>query len=185
MRRFSLTVLVLLLLAPAAALADHRAAGDGSLVVSGASARLITVKGSGLIFGHIDQGTVTVVDYNAADASAPQVSGSAGKVIGSMVVYSGADLRFLFPNGRYSLRFDGTGIDISAVGRGSVSATGLGTADDGALTANGGRSQELGQFPTVATFNGNGNGNGNGNISGGGGKGGQNSAPAAAFARGH
>src|SRR5712692_9558439 len=101
MRRFSLTVLVSFLLAPTAALADQRAAGDGSLVVSDASARLITVKGSGLIFGHINQGTVTVVDYNAADATAPQISGSAGKIVGNTVVYSGTDLRFLFSNGRY------------------------------------------------------------------------------------
>jgi hypothetical protein len=154
MRRFLLTVLVTILVAPAAALAADRAAGDGSLVVSGASARLITVKGSGLIFGHIDQGTVTVVDYSAADSSAPQISGASGKVIGSMVVYAGADVRFLFPNGRYSLRFDGTGISISAVGKGWVSATGLGTAEDGTVTVNGGKPQELGQALIIASFSG-------------------------------
>src|SRR5712691_10658911 len=110
MLRFSLIVLVSILLAPATAVAERRAAGDGSLVVSDASARLITVTGSGLIFGHIDQGTVTVVDYNGADTTAPQVSGASGKIIGNVVVYSGADLRFFFPNGRYALRFDGIGI---------------------------------------------------------------------------
>jgi hypothetical protein len=172
MRRLSLIVLMSFLLVPAAAFADHRAAGDGSLVVSDASVRLITVKGSGLIFGHIDQGTVTVLDYNAANTTAPQISGSPGRLIGNAVVYSGSDLRFLFPNGRYSLRFDGVGIDISAVGKGTVTAAGLGSPDDGTLTVNGGRSQDLGLVPIVASF------------TGGVGKGGQSSAPPG-LAKGH
>ena len=36
------------------------------------------------------------------------------------VVYSGTDVRFLFPSGKYTLKFDGTGIDISAVGKGTL-----------------------------------------------------------------
>jgi hypothetical protein len=179
MRRHALILLALCLLAPAAAQADHRTAGDGSLVVSDASARVITVKGSGLIFGHIDQGTVTVVAYDAANTSAPQISGSPGKIVGQTVVYFGTDLRFLFPNGRYSLRFDGVGIDISAVGKGTVTASGLGTADDGTVAVNGGKPLDLGLLPLTASFNG---GKGIGQNSG---KGiGQNIAPAP-LAKGH
>jgi len=153
MRRFLTVLLAVLVLAPAA-LADRRAAGDGALAVSGASARVIAVKGSGLIFGHIDQGTLTVISYDAAGASAPQITGATPKIVGNAVVYSGADIRFLFPNGRYSLRFEGTGIDISAVGKGNVTALGLGTGHDGTLTANSGDSEPLSVLSTNASFGG-------------------------------
>jgi len=147
-------ILLASLLCVPAALADRRAAGDGSLVVSGASARAITVRGSGLVFGHIQQGTLAVQSYDAADTYAPQISGASGRVVGNAVVYSGSDIRFLLPNGRFSIRIDGTGIDISAVGKGTVVAIGLGTADDGTLSVNSGAAQELGVLPTTARFSG-------------------------------
>src|SRR5579862_726019 len=147
-----LSILVACLVAVPVALADRRAAGDGSLSVSGASVRSITLKGSGLIFGHIHQGTLTVQSYDAADTSAPQVSGAAARIVGNAVVYSGTEIRFLLPNGRYTLRIDGTGIDISAVGKGTIVATGLGTDDDGTLSADGGPPQTIGVLPTTARF---------------------------------
>jgi hypothetical protein len=149
-----LALLAALLIAPAA-FADRHAVGDGALAVSGASARVIAVKGNGLIFGHIDQGSLTVLSYDAADSSAPQITGAIPKIVGNAVVYTGSDIRFLFPNGRYSLRFEGTGIDISAVGRGNVTALGLGTGHDGTLTANSGETQPLSVLSTTATFGGN------------------------------
>src|SRR5581483_7952660 len=98
-------------------------------------------QGSGLVFGHIQQGTLAVQSYDAADTYAPQISGASGRVVGNAVVYSGSDIRFLLPNGRFSIRIDGTGIDISAVGKGTVVAIGLGTADDGTLSVNSGAAQ--------------------------------------------
>src|SRR5579862_5103401 len=145
-------ILLAFLLWVPAALADRHAAGDGSLVVSDASARTITLKGNGLIFGHIQQGTLTILSYDAADTSAPQISGATAKIVGNGVVYSGSDIRFLLPNGRYTLRIDGTGIDISAVGKGTIVATGLGTDDDGTLSADGGPPQTIGVLPTTARF---------------------------------
>src|SRR5581483_10940602 len=97
-------ILIAFALSAPAALAATQAAGDGSLVVQDASARAITLKGSGLVFGHIQQGTLTVQSYDAADINAPQVSGSSGRIVGNAVVYSGSDIRFLLPNGRYTLR---------------------------------------------------------------------------------
>jgi hypothetical protein len=155
MRRFALVLLASLLLAPAA-FADRRVAGDGTLAVSGASARVIVVKGSGLIFGHIDQGTLTVLSYDAAGTSAPQITGATARIVANVVVYSGTDIRFLFPNGHYSLRFEGTGIDISAIGRGNVAAFGLGTTRDGTLSVDGGDPQAVTIFGVSARF---GNGN--------------------------
>ena len=153
MRRFLSVLLASLALVPAA-LADRHGAGDGSLVVSDASARSILLKGNGLVFGHIHQGTLTVLNYDAADTSAPQISGATARIVGNTVVYAGTELRFLLPNGRYLLRIDGIGIDISAVGRGSIVATGLGTVDDGSLSVNSGKSQPITVLTTAASFTG-------------------------------
>ena len=138
MRKLCLVLLASFLL-PAAALAERDAAGDGSLVVSGANARL-TVSGHGLIFGHLDRGTITIVgDYRPDDNTAlPSVSGARMKFTGGNVVYTGSDVRFLFPGGRYSLILDGTGIDVSAVGTGKLTAVGKGFPDDGTVTVDGG-----------------------------------------------
>ena len=152
MRQLSFFLFALLLV-PTAALAERGAAGDGSLVVSGASARIIFVQGNGLVFGHINQGTLTVVDYRGADQSNAQVSGSMLKLpAGSTIQYSGSDIRFLFPNGRYAFRVDGVGIDISAVGKGAVSAIGVGTTGDGTMATNGGKPLPLGPGPTTLVF---------------------------------
>ena len=35
-------------------------------------------------------------------------------------------MRFLFPSGTYTLKFEGSGIDLSAVGKGSLKVTGNG-----------------------------------------------------------
>jgi hypothetical protein len=154
MRRIVLILTAASLIAAPAALAERTASGDGSLVVSNANALTITVQGSGLIFGHIQQGTLTIVEYTPGESGTPQVSGgsmtkvSAGKVIR----WAGADVRFLFPNGRYTLRLEGFGIDISAVGRGYVSATGLGTGEDGTVATNRGKGIPLWQSATTLSF---------------------------------
>src|SRR5205085_4792323 len=117
MRKLCLVLLATLLLVPAAAFAERGSSGDGSLSVSDANGRLV-VSGHGVIFGHLDRGTITVVgDYKPDNNSAlSSVSGAKMKFTGGNVVYNGSDVRFLFPGGRYTLIVDGTGIDISAVG---------------------------------------------------------------------
>jgi hypothetical protein len=139
MRKLWVVLLASLSLLPAAAFAERGSSGDGSLVVSGANARL-TVSGHGLIFGHLDRGSITVVgDYRPDDNTAlSSVSGARMKLAGDNVVYVGSNVRFLFPGGRYTLIVDGTGIDISAVGTGRVTAVGKGTVDDGTISVDGG-----------------------------------------------
>jgi hypothetical protein len=144
MRKLCLVLLASLLLLPAAAFAERGLAGDGSLVVTNANARL-TVSGHGLIFGHLDRGTITVVgDYKPDDNSAlSSVSGARMKLSGANVVYTGSDVRFLFPSGRYTLIVDGMGIDISAVGNGKLTAVGKGFTDDGTVAVDGGVPQSV------------------------------------------
>src|SRR5262245_42932123 len=127
MRKLCLLLLASLLLLPAAALGDRGSANGGSLVISDASGKL-TVSGHGLIFGHLDRCTITVIgDYKPDDNTAlPTVSGAKIRFTGGYLVYSGSDVRFLFPGGRYTLVVDGSGVDLSAVGTGKLSAVGKG-----------------------------------------------------------
>jgi hypothetical protein len=146
-------VLVASLAFPAAAPARDLAPGEGSLSVDNASGSLL-LAGKGLVFGHLDRGTVTVLSYKPDGNSVPTVSGARMRLVGSTtnVVYTGSDMRFLFPGGRYVIEIEGSGIDISAVGRGSISALGAGTIDDGSIVADGGVSQQVGRFPVGALF---------------------------------
>jgi hypothetical protein len=85
-----------------------------------------------------------VGDYKPDDNTAlSSVSGAKMKFTGGNVVYSGSDVRFLFPGGRYTLIVDGTGIDISAVGNGKLTAVGKFLADDGTVTVDGGTPQSV------------------------------------------
>jgi hypothetical protein len=154
MRRLCLLLLLSALTLPTLALAARSAPGDGSLVVSKANGTIL-VRGKGLIYGHVSQGKLTVIDYKPDKVAVPSVSGA--KFVlepGSLdVVYAGTDIRFLFPGGKYTLRFEGAGIDISAVGKGSVQTIGAGSPDDGSFSINGGKPVPIG-FRAAASYSG-------------------------------
>jgi len=142
----------LALAVPVAALAAPAAVGDGSLALNSANGT-IYVSGRGLIYGHFDSGTLMVLDYKPDDGvSSPVVSSDKAKYAKGSGVYTGADVRFLLPSGRYTIELIGVGIDASAVGKGSIVATGLGSLDDGSYTVNGARPQALGKVPTTDLF---------------------------------
>jgi len=138
-----------------AATAGRATPGDGSLVVSNADGSL-TVQVKGVIFGHFDRGRMTVLDWKADNPNAlATVSGAKMDFKGAKanVVYSGKDVRFLFPSGSYTVKFEGGGIDLSAVGKGSLSVSGKTspTGDDGIVSVNGAKATPL---PSLAIFGG-------------------------------
>ena len=158
MRRCLLIVLVSLFAFPATALAGAAAAGDGSLSITGANVNSIIVVGHGLIYGYVDQGAVTVYSYVPDDGTQPQlqISGAAlpTKTPAGGARYAGSALRFLI-SGTYALKFEGSGINVSAVGRGTVTANGTDVttaSSDGTLAVNGGKPQSIGHNQTVAAF---------------------------------
>jgi hypothetical protein len=152
-RRTLLIVLAVLAL-PTAAAATQVAVGDGSLGVTGGSGTLF-VQGRGVIYGHFASGTLMVLDYKSDDGvSVPAVSNARGKLVRGSGVFSGTDVRFLLPSGRYTVELIGVGIDMSAVGKGSIVATGIGSFDDGSYTVNGGKPQPLTKIPTGDIFGG-------------------------------
>jgi hypothetical protein len=153
MRRVVLTLLVFQLALPAAGLAAVRAAGDGTLVVKNAMAQKITIDGRGTIFGHFDYGTLRIVDYNPFDAKDPQINGcdrtqQRGE---TTTICTGSDVRFFFGGGRYKIVLTGSGISLSAVGRGTATLTGAGTFDDGTYAVNGSKPQPLPSLIPVST----------------------------------
>jgi hypothetical protein len=151
MRRLLLIVLCSLLLPAGALGGGGSSTGDGSLEVQDASGR-ITVQIKGLIYGHLSQGSLTVIDYKSDNDTVPQISGASFRLVGGNVRYTGADMRFLFAGGQFTLRLEGSGIDISAVGKGTVTVVGSGTVDDGSLAVNGSRPQLIAPYQMVAPF---------------------------------
>ncbi|HUY72797.1 MAG TPA: hypothetical protein VMV08_11180 [Gaiellaceae bacterium] len=153
------------LAAPAVAVAVSRATGDGSLAVSGASGT-IYIQGSGVIYGHVDQGTLMVLQYKPDDGvSVPAVSSSKTKFVRGSGVFTASDVRFLLPSGQYTIELIASGIDISAVGKGSIVATSLSQPDsstslpfastaDGTISVNGGRPLALTKGSTSQSFGG-------------------------------
>ena len=96
-----------------------------------------------------------MLDYRPDDPSdVLTVTGAIGKLVRSGATSTGTDIRFLLPSGRYKIELVGTGIDVSAVGRGWVSATGAGTFDDGSFTVNGGKPQQLAKGSAGQPFGG-------------------------------
>lgn len=139
MRKLVVILLLVALAVPATALARTRDRGDGTLAVKDASATIqIFAKGS--ILGRIDSGSVVITDWNPNDASDPQVYGWERKADGKSdltTIYKGKDIRFRFVAGRYTIRLVGTGIDLAAVGSGTIRLVGAGTFDDGTYSLDG------------------------------------------------
>src|SRR5579862_289669 len=118
-----LPALLVALAVPAGALASgsgSSGSGDGALAVTHASGT-IYVQGRGVIYGPFDQGTLMVLKYVPDDGvSIPAVSSGKSKYSRGAGVYTGSDVRFLLPSGRYVIELIGTDIDASAVGAGSI-----------------------------------------------------------------
>jgi hypothetical protein len=152
MAKLCVIAVLLALAAPAAALGAPSAKGDGTVALTSASGT-IWVKGSGVIYGHFDSGTLVVLDYRPDDpTSVPAVSGSKLRMIRDS--YTGTDVRFLLPPGRYSIELVTDDLNASGVGKGSVVATGLGTPDDGTLSVSGGKPLPLGPSAIALLFGG-------------------------------
>jgi len=101
--------------------------GDGTLAVKNAQGRVI-VNARGALLGRLDDGGLTVLDLTPNDASDIQVFGYDQKPIyrpNGTVVYSGANIRFRLVGGAYSVAITGKGINLSAVGRGTVQGIGV------------------------------------------------------------
>lgn len=135
------------LVTPVAALAARSAPGDGSLVVRNGSAPagtpvvVLTITGS--VIGNLDHGRI-VIDGGAINPDSPrspQVTPSVNCITRDGETAQrcrGDNLSFRAVGGHYTVLLYGTGIDVVAVGSGTVRVAGIpDTRSDGTYSLNG------------------------------------------------
>lgn len=149
MRKLLLLTVVLLLALPALGGAARRAPGDGSLEVQRGRG-VVVVNLRGIIFGRIDSGRVFVADPIEGDGPGAVVSGyERVRDVGlTMKVYIGDNMRFRMLGGRYRVRLEGVGMDLSAVGKGFAILNGAGFFDAGRYSVDDGPFQPMPSTPT-------------------------------------
>jgi hypothetical protein len=139
MRRLLFTLLCGLVVVPAA-VASVRAAGDGVFELNDVNGRVaigsVAQPAKGVLWGQMDKGTLKTVDPVIVDGQV-LVSGydtktpiPATDTAPKMTVYTGENMHFRVTGGKYSLVFNGSGIDLTAVGVGVATLSGSTTADD-------------------------------------------------------
>jgi hypothetical protein len=154
MRRFLPLVLVFALSLPVAAWAAARLPGDGTLVVDNGRGT-VTIRARGGILGRFDSGRLVVDDPVEGDGSGPVVYGAdrIRDLGGHKTLYIGEDVRFRMIGGLYKVQIQAVGIDVSAVGRGTVVLDATGFTDlPGRFSINGDPSQPLPGHPTTYTL---------------------------------
>jgi len=145
MRRLIPLLLAFLFVVPTTALAARMLPGDGTLVVDNGRGA-VTVKARGGIIGRFDSGRLVVEDPVEGDGSGPIVYGAERirDLGGRRTLYIGEDVRFRMIGGYYRVQIQAVGIDVSAVGRGTVTLDATGFADlPGRFQINGGPFQSL------------------------------------------
>jgi hypothetical protein len=155
MRRLLTLLGVLALALPAGAGAVRNDSGDGTLALRDGRGTF-TIAARGGIIGSFARGSVTITDPIADDGTGPIVSGDDWSVDRSdtTTTYGGTKVRFRLIGGRFRIKLQGTGINLSLVGKGQVTLNGKGTDDDGTYAVNGGSAipvPDLWQFMLSAT----------------------------------
>jgi hypothetical protein len=151
MRRFIPLLLVLLLALPATAWAVRTVPGDGTLVVDNGRGQ-VNIRARGGIIGRFDSGRLIVEDPVEGDGSGPIVYGAERiRDLGQhRMLYVGEDVRFRMIGGLYRVTILAVGMDVSAVGRGTVVLDATGFTDlPGRFAINGGSFQPLPGRPTT------------------------------------
>lgn len=155
MRRLLIPLAVLALALPAGGLAARTDPGDGTLSVRDGRGTF-TIAARGGVIGSFAKGSVVVIDPIPDDGTGPIVSGDDWHVDKSdtTTVYGGTKVRFRLIGGKFRIRVQGVGINLSVVGKGQVILRGKGTDDDGSYALNGGAWTSIpdyAQFPLTAT----------------------------------
>jgi hypothetical protein len=151
MRRALLLALVVALALPVAAWAAGRLPGDGTLVVDNGNG-VVSIRARGGILGRFVTGNVVITDLDLTDGKVPFVYGAETiQPLGSgRTRYSGDDIRFRMIGGLFRVQINAIGIDVSAVGRGTVTLDATGFTDfPGRYSFNGGPLQPLPGHPVT------------------------------------
>lgn len=137
-RLLPFAVLALALALPAGVAARTAGSNDGTLSVKDARG-IITIQARGGVIGSFAQGSVMINDPVDGDGTGPIVTGDEWSKDKSdtATVWGGTRVRFRIIGGTFKVVVRGRGINLSAVGKGSVILNGFGTDDDGSYSVNG------------------------------------------------
>jgi hypothetical protein len=149
-RWFVATALLTLFVLSPSALAAPVGPGDGTLAVNSATGS-VSIAARGALIGQLDHGKVLLTDPDPTDGQAPVVWGyeSRRDLTDTKSLYSGSDIRFRIIGGFFRVRAIGSGMDLSLVGRGSITlGPTLGLLTLGTYSLNGAAALP---FPDVVT----------------------------------
>ena len=152
-RLIGFTVLVIALAVPAAAFALVNLGDDGSLSVKAGVGHVTLSPFNGSILGRVGTGKVIIVDQSLTGNGSPDVWGCDNlhsAVTDRVTVCSGASLRFRVIDGRYKVVVRGSGINLSVVGRGTVTLDGSG--DDPGVDSDGWYALNDGSYKSLPNF---------------------------------
>jgi hypothetical protein len=141
------TLLIVVLTAAMALPATLSAATatDGTLSVKRGHG-IVRLVFKGTAIGRLTQGKVRIIDKRPFDSNSPQFRHCRVNYISlSTTVCTGRKLSFRAVDGRYTVRVQGSGMYLSAVGRGSVMVDGVGDQGmpDGVMSLDDGPYQSL------------------------------------------
>jgi hypothetical protein len=139
MRRLLPLTLLVALLAPAAATARPAGVTDGTLSVKDGHG-VIIISGRGGVIGSFAKGNVTITDPIDGDGTGPIVNGDEWSKDRSdtTTTWGGSRVRFRMIGGAFRIVVRGRGINLSYVGKATVTLNGAGSDDDGTYSVNGG-----------------------------------------------
>jgi hypothetical protein len=148
MRRFLIFAMLAALAVPAISAAQSRGANDGTLSVRDGRGA-ITISGRGAVIGSFAQGRVTISDPVEGDGSGPIVTGDewSRDRDATTTTWGGTRVRFRIIGGAFKIFVKGRGINLSLVGKGTVTLNGAGTEDDGTYSVNGEPYSPIPDFP--------------------------------------
>ena len=149
MRRLLLLILVLSACTVPLALAAGTPT-DGTLSVKRGKG-VLTLKVTGTIIGHVNNGRVQIRDFRPNDGNDPQWSCKRHRLSKQVSYCTGRNVSFRVEDGRFTVNLKGTGISISAVGHGEVDVDGTGDTgvNDGVMSIDAAPYQSLPDFPTT------------------------------------
>jgi hypothetical protein len=148
MRGFLARCFALALLVPTSSAARSRTPNDGTLSVRAARG-VVVVAVKGGVIGSFAQGRVIITDPVEGDGTGPIVRGDEWALERgeATTVYGGKGVRFRLIGGAFRIKVLGRGINLSVVGKGTVTLDGAGTFDDGTYSVNDGEYAPIPALP--------------------------------------
>ena len=148
MRRLLTLAVLVVLSVPATSVAQPRGTNDGTLSVRDGRGT-ITISGRGAVIGSFAQGRVTISDPVDGDGSGPIVTGDEWSKDrdATTTTWGGTRVRFRIIGGTFRIFVKGRGINLSLVGKATVTLNGAGTGDDGTYSINGDAYTAIPDFP--------------------------------------